>query len=253
MHRAEAEYLALVARESRRAVFRQKPCAIAACPRISQAKMERALRDVRRHFREHSSGLAAGGRRNAFRCAAEHSKSSGRPGHSPGHVCLYSPEHRYLISGDHILQNSSRRISAGIRVRTCWRSIWSRLQAASLRYRPGDALARDAFRGHRAAIAKRRSITRSAAAEILEHITREPMTAHGIVQKVWPRGLSPFHHHFAVFEILAHLEFMQRRGHVRRNLATAGAAVLGALRVRTRNSTELFGVALFVFTGKGQL
>jgi hypothetical protein len=31
---------------------------------------------------------------------------------------------------------------------------------------------------------------------------------------VWAKKLSPFHQHFAVFEILAHLEYMQRRGRV---------------------------------------
>ena len=49
------------------------------------------------------------------------------------------------------------------------------------------------------------------------------MTAYGIVQQVWPRGLTPFHQHFAVFEILAHLEFMQRRGRVSAQARNGGA------------------------------
>jgi hypothetical protein len=49
------------------------------------------------------------------------------------------------------------------------------------------------------------------------------MTAYGIVQQVWPRGLTPFHQNFAVFEILAHLEFMQRRGRVSAQARNGGA------------------------------
>lgn len=33
------------------------------------------------------------------------------PGHTPGHVCLYEPEHKILISGDHVLDNISSNIS----------------------------------------------------------------------------------------------------------------------------------------------
>ena len=31
------------------------------------------------------------------------------PGHSLGHVCLYSPDPRLLLSGDHLLPRSPRR------------------------------------------------------------------------------------------------------------------------------------------------
>jgi len=33
------------------------------------------------------------------------------PGHTPGHVCLYDPNHKVLISGDHILDDISSNIS----------------------------------------------------------------------------------------------------------------------------------------------
>ena len=32
---------------------------------------------------------------------------------------------------------------------------------------------------------------------------------------MWRKKLSPINHHFAVFEVLAHLEHMQRQGRVR--------------------------------------
>jgi len=34
------------------------------------------------------------------------------PGHTPCHMCLYEPEHRFLISGDHILEGISSNITS---------------------------------------------------------------------------------------------------------------------------------------------
>lgn len=34
------------------------------------------------------------------------------PGHTPGHMCLYEPKHRFLISGDHILADITSNITA---------------------------------------------------------------------------------------------------------------------------------------------
>jgi hypothetical protein len=40
-----------------------------------------------------------------------------------------------------------------------------------------------------------------------------------MIADLWRRPLSPINHHFAIFEVLAHLEYMQRQGRVgnRRN------------------------------------
>lgn len=34
------------------------------------------------------------------------------PGHSPGHMCLYEPDHKFLISGDHILATITSNITS---------------------------------------------------------------------------------------------------------------------------------------------
>ena len=60
-------------------------------------------------------------------------------------------------------------------------------------------------------------------AQIMTLIAREPLTAHELVEEMWKRKLSPFHHHFAVFEILAHLEYLARRGRVLGQVQTGGA------------------------------
>lgn len=34
------------------------------------------------------------------------------PGHTPGHMCLYEPQHKFLISGDHIIADITSNITA---------------------------------------------------------------------------------------------------------------------------------------------
>jgi glyoxylase-like metal-dependent hydrolase (beta-lactamase superfamily II) len=69
-----------------------------------------------------------------------------------------------------------------------------------------------AFRGHRERIRATADHHEERCGEILKFLSIEPLTANTLVERVWPRKLTPFHHHFAVFEILAHLEYMERRG-----------------------------------------
>ena len=37
-------------------------------------------------------------------------------------------------------------------------------------------------------------------------------TAHAVVERLWQQRLSPFQHRFALFEVMAHIEHMRRRG-----------------------------------------
>ncbi len=212
MHRAEADYLSLVARESRAPFFNQAMLA-AGVPEDMQQRMDHALRDVRRHFREHRPDwLLEGGERIAVRGGSL--EAVWTPGHSPGHVCLYSPEHRYLISGDHILEFITPNIG--------WHPdrdmLAAYLESLDL-LNPFDIdwvlpSHGSAFRGHRARIRETTEHHDLRCGQILRFVAQSPLTAYGLVEKIWTRKLSPFHQHFAVFEILAHLEYMQRRGKV---------------------------------------
>ena len=68
------------------------------------------------------------------------------------------------------------------------------------------------FPDHRAVIRSTIRHHEERCAEIASQIAKKPMTAHELVLALWNRKLSAFHHNFAVFEILAHLEYMRRRG-----------------------------------------
>jgi glyoxylase-like metal-dependent hydrolase (beta-lactamase superfamily II) len=212
MHRVEVDYLALVARESR-APFFDRAMSESGVPEEMQARMDRAMRDVRRQFREHQPDwLLEGGEKIPVRGGELHAVWT--PGHSPGHVCLYSPSHRYLISGDHILQYITPNIGwhPGTDMLADYLSSLALLDPFDVDLvLPSHG---GAFRGHRERIRETTAHHSWRCDEIAGHLQREPLTAHGLVERVWPRKLSAFHHHFALFEILAHLEYMQRRGRV---------------------------------------
>lgn len=137
------------------------------------------------------------------------------PGHSPGHVCLYHADSRTLVAGDVILQHITPNIS----------------------WRPGqDALAEylqtlenlnrieidlilpshgEPFSGHRAWIRQTQAHHEERCDSILSLLGEGPRTAHSMVAPLWPRTLSPVHYRFAIFEVMAHLEYLERKGQVR--------------------------------------
>jgi len=210
MHRIEAEYLAAVALENR-PPFYAEAMRHAGVPEDMQARIERAMRDVRRTFRRYDPDrILEGGEQIPIRGGTL--EAIWTPGHSPGHLCLYSPEHRYLISGDHLLQYITPNIA------------WHPEEDMLAQYL--DSLQRlssvdvdlilpshgEPFRGHAQRITDTAGHHAARCEEILRRIAVEPLTAHGLVEQLWQPKLSPFHHHFAVFEIMAHLDYLERRG-----------------------------------------
>jgi len=136
------------------------------------------------------------------------------PGHSPGHICIYARNGKLLFSGDHILTDITPNIS--------WQPGRDTLDdfLESLRkLEPYDIdlilpSHGDPFDGHRAWIAdtlRHHEERTNAIARLLEE---KPQTAHDLVAGIWPGRFGPFHHYFAVFEVLAHLEHMHRNGTV---------------------------------------
>ena len=136
------------------------------------------------------------------------------PGHSPGHVCLYGRDRRVLFSGDQMLEDISPNIG--------WHEDRDPLGEflTSL-----DALARleielilpshgAPFSGHRNWIRKTIDHHADRCARILRLLGGEPKSAAELANQLWERPFTPFHYRFAVFEVLAHLEYLERQGKV---------------------------------------
>jgi glyoxylase-like metal-dependent hydrolase (beta-lactamase superfamily II) len=216
MHRIEAEYLAEVARDNR-PPFYEQALLHAGVPEDMQARIERAMRDVRRNFRRYEPDwILDGGERIPIRGGTL--EAVWTPGHSPGHLCLYSPEHRYLISGDHLLQFITPNIAWHPDQDMLARYLDSLDQLRSLDVDLILPSHGEPFRGHLQRIGEIAEHHSARCIEILQRIAGEPLTAHELVERMWQPKLSAFHHHFAVFEILAHLDHLERRGQVEANI-----------------------------------
>jgi glyoxylase-like metal-dependent hydrolase (beta-lactamase superfamily II) len=136
-------------------------------------------------------------------------------GHSPGHICLYSRERKLLFSGDQILENITPNI-AWHPGRDMLAEFLDSLAALALLdidlILPSHG---EPFSGHRAWISETVGHHQERCDEILNLLVESPRTAHQLVGQMWRRELSPINHHFAIFEVLAHLEHLKRQGKVR--------------------------------------
>jgi glyoxylase-like metal-dependent hydrolase (beta-lactamase superfamily II) len=212
MHRVDVECLAALARSNGVPGY-QEMMRMGGVPEELTVQMEASLRGNRPAFRpHHPDQLLEGGETLAIRGGTL--RVIWTPGHTPGHVCLYSPETRTLISGDHVLQKITPNIA--------WhpdQDMLAQYLASLDLLLPYDVDVvlpshGTPFEDHRTVIAKTAEHHEERCGEILDHVAREPMTAHELVLALWNRKLSVFHHNFAVFEILAHLEYMSRRGQI---------------------------------------
>jgi glyoxylase-like metal-dependent hydrolase (beta-lactamase superfamily II) len=145
------------------------------------------------------------------------------PGHSPGHVCLYEPERKILIAGDHILGDITPNI-------TPWTGVEDSLGNYLLSLDEVNAMDIDlVLPGHRAVIADHRvriaEIRRHhkiRLEEILDILEQGPMTAYQVASlmhwdlsyKTWNEYPS-FQQWFAAGEAIAHLEYLDKLKQVR--------------------------------------
>jgi glyoxylase-like metal-dependent hydrolase (beta-lactamase superfamily II) len=212
MHRADAQYLEELAVVNGLPWYAEA-MRIGGVPPELAAGMEGALRGNRPAFRtHHPHQILEGGETLSVRGGTF--EVIWTPGHTPGHVCLYSPEHRILISGDHVLQKITPNISWHPR-----HDMLAKYLASLDLLLPYDIDVvipshGTQFGDHRAVIRGTAEHHEERCGAILAKVTTSPMTAHELVLALWRRKLSDFHHNFAVFEILAHLEYMSRRGRI---------------------------------------
>lgn len=132
------------------------------------------------------------------------------PGHSAGHICLYWPAAKLLYAGDHMIETITPNIAwmPGRDMLGEFLDSLSAVEALDV----GCVVSSHGspFRRHRDWIAATRRHHEERCEEILRHLAAEPRTAAELVPAVWNKDFSSFHFYFALFEVLAHLEHMER-------------------------------------------
>ncbi len=139
------------------------------------------------------------------------------PGHSPGHISLYEPARKILISGDHILPTITPNIAlhpqSGSNPLADYLNSLNRLRQRQVSLiLPGHERP---FTGLESRIAEIIQHHKQRNSEILEAIKPELKTAYQIsTEMTWSSGtgwsdLSPLDKRMAILETLAHLESMR--------------------------------------------
>jgi glyoxylase-like metal-dependent hydrolase (beta-lactamase superfamily II) len=214
MHEAEARHLRSITEGGQRIPWLDEVYRHAGVPKDLEDKMEAHFLGIRKNFHELSPNrLFAGG--ETVSTALGPFEVLWTSGHSPGHICLYSRERKLLFSGDQIIEYITPNI-AWMPGRDMLGEFLESLDRLALLdvdlILPGHD---DPFSGHRVWIAETAGHHRERCDEILGLVRQTPRTANQMVAELWRRTLSPINHHFAIFEVLAHLEHMHRQGRVR--------------------------------------
>jgi glyoxylase-like metal-dependent hydrolase (beta-lactamase superfamily II) len=145
------------------------------------------------------------------------------PGHSPGHLCLYSRDRKLLFSADTILRDITPNISwmPGLDALGDYlRSLQALAAYDVAQVLPSHGMP---FEGHREWIAATATHHEERCHQILSGATTY-RTAHDLISSVWKREFSQFHYHFALGEVLAHLVYLEANGRVTRRMTASGAA-----------------------------
>lgn len=214
LHRADDELLAHVTNTDVHSGWQQEVLTSAGVSPEMRARVHSAMFEIQQTFeRLVPARLLCGG--ETIPVAQGLLEVIWTPGHSPGHVCLYDRERRVLISGDHILQHISPNIGwqPGHDALGEFLSSLDRIAALDVDLiLPSHGAP---FTGHREWVRKTHEHHAERCARILELIDGGASTAHLIAEKLWNRRLTPFHYRFAIYEVMAHLEYLERRGAVR--------------------------------------
>jgi glyoxylase-like metal-dependent hydrolase (beta-lactamase superfamily II) len=138
------------------------------------------------------------------------------PGHAPSHVCIFQPERRLLISGDHLLGRISLYFDYGYTPDPVGEFLHSLDVVARLAARlclPGHGRT---FADVHAHIRGNRELVQQRLASVREALADGPLTAFEVVPHVYGDSLSPQNTHWLLSKILSFLTHLQATGAVRR-------------------------------------
>jgi glyoxylase-like metal-dependent hydrolase (beta-lactamase superfamily II) len=140
------------------------------------------------------------------------------PGHSPGHVCLWSQQDRLLLSGDHLLPVIASPVTfeRGFERDPMGSYLDSLQRVAALAPElvlpgHGEPFKGGARRAGVVANAKRRRL-----AEVARIVQAGPLPVTEIAKRLFRRQLSGGAQHFAMAEVLAFLAYYDLRGQAER-------------------------------------
>jgi glyoxylase-like metal-dependent hydrolase (beta-lactamase superfamily II) len=139
------------------------------------------------------------------------------PGHAPSHVCLYQPERRVLISGDHLLGRVSLYYDYGYTPDPAGEFMTSLDTVEALGARlclPGHGRT---FTDVQAHIRANRELVSERVAAVLKTITeRGPITIFDAVPHVYGEPISPMNANWWMSETLCYATHLERLGQVQR-------------------------------------
>jgi glyoxylase-like metal-dependent hydrolase (beta-lactamase superfamily II) len=215
MHAHDAKYLRELTQTERYLAWAEGVMREAGVPGEIIAKIGVSSNEIHKHFHNlKPDRVLQGGERIA--AGVGELEVLWTPGHSPGHVCLYGRERRVLFAGDQMLEQISPNIG--------WLPDRDPLGEFLDSLRELERLEIELilpshgapFSGHREWIRKTIAHHAERCARILGFLDGASQSAADVVNELWERKLTPFHYRFAVFEVLAHLEYLERQGKVAR-------------------------------------
>jgi glyoxylase-like metal-dependent hydrolase (beta-lactamase superfamily II) len=151
-----------------------------------------------------------------------HFKCISTPGHSPGHMCLYEPNKKILVAGDHILPEITPNISYWLEMHdplNDYLTNLTKIYALDVRITlPGH---RQLIRDLRKRITELQEHHQSRLNEVLTALRDGPKTAFQIAPHItWDipanswEEFPPLQKWFAFSETLAHIRFLENKGKV---------------------------------------
>jgi glyoxylase-like metal-dependent hydrolase (beta-lactamase superfamily II) len=213
LHTHDAEYLDALAQSERYRAWAGEVLRRAGVASELVSKIDIGATEIHKSFqRLHPDRLLAGSEK--IQATVGELEVLWTPGHSPGHVCLYGPERRVLFSGDQMLELISPNIGWHPEHDPLGEYLHSLQALAQLEIDLILPAHGAPFSGHREWIRRTIEHHEERCNRILAILAGAPSHAARLVDQLWDRPLEPFHYRFAVFEVLAHLEYLERKKRV---------------------------------------
>jgi glyoxylase-like metal-dependent hydrolase (beta-lactamase superfamily II) len=138
------------------------------------------------------------------------------PGHARGHLCLYFRDQQILICGDHLLPTITPNIGWMPDADPLADYLDSLTAIGALEIVLALPSHGDPFDYARERAAATATHHDNRCREILRALEAGARTPYDLTLSLWGERLSPFQHRFGLYEVMSHLEYLERRGQVRR-------------------------------------